>query len=117
MWRQVALCYVELYIDKKKKTQSSDSTSRCVYRWASFKEELKGAGGGLFSVCSYGGPVKSNRSFADCLVFVEQCSGMVGHSALEKLKYTLRVQWCVAKWHQFSSNHSASLQALTMVSE
>ena len=56
------------------------------------------------------------RVFMECLEFVQLCSGQVGHSALEKVTYTLRVQWCLSKWYQFSGKHDGAIQALTMVS-
>ena len=61
-------------------------------------------------------PVKSCRSFLECLAFVQHCDGMVGLSALEKVKFTLRVQWVSGKWHLLSGNHDDAVQALTMVS-
>lgn len=62
-------------------------------------------------------PIKASKSFLECLSFVEHCDGMVGSSALEKVRYTLRVRWCVAKWYVFSGNHDIAIQALSLVSQ
>lgn len=51
------------------------------------------------------------------MAFVELCHGLVGSSALEKVTYTLRVQWCLGKWAQLSGDHDSAIQALTMVSK
>ncbi len=66
-------------------------------------------------LCS-AGPVKRCRSFVECLAFVQHCDGMVGLSALKKVKFTLRVQWAASKWHHLSGNHDDAIQALTLVS-
>ncbi len=58
--------------------------------------------------------LKASKPFTECLSFAEHCSGLVGKDPLEKVTYTLRVQWCLAKWYKHSNNNGA-IRALIMV--
>ena len=70
---------------------------------------------GLVMVHSSSAP-KAPRSFLQCLSFVRHCDGLVGGSALGTVTFTLRVQWCLAKWELYSGNHDSAMHALTLVS-
>ena len=60
--------------------------------------------------------VKAPGSFLQCLSFVRHCDGLVGDTALETVKFTLRVQWCMSKWQMLTRDQDSAIQSLTMVS-
>ena len=95
---QVALCYVELFVDglyrkitqlSSKKTVDTCTSSRSV---GLHHHYITGCDRGVFPFCQKCVCYSSSmpKCFRQCLLFVEQCSGMVGTTREESAVFQLR---------------------------